>query len=116
MDILIVAAAVAVLAGLMLVAVLRVYQLWRAVMREERVLLMNRVLEHEGVHLDGCTDASVLTQTAHAARRCLLCRGRETCIAWLDGDAAVPLDRFCPNAGLIAKLRADGRTSLSGTG
>jgi len=111
METLMIAATVAVLGGLMLVAGREVYRLWRAGMREERALLMHRVLEHEGVHLDGCTDASVLTQTAHAARNCLLCRGKQTCIAWLEGEAAVPLDQFCRNADLITKLRADGRMS-----
>ena len=116
METLMIAATLAVLGGLMLVAGLNVYRLWRAGMREERALLMHRVLEHEGVRLDGCTDASVLTQTAHAARSCLLCRGKETCIAWLEGEATVPLDHFCRNADLIARLRADGRTSAPSVG
>jgi hypothetical protein len=116
MDTLIVAAAVAVLGGLMVLGVMDVYRLLRAGMREDQALLMHRVLEHEGARLDGCTDASVLTQTAHAARSCLRCRDQETCIAWLEGEATLPLDRFCPNADLIARLGADGRASSSGAG
>jgi hypothetical protein len=116
METLMIAATVAVLGGLMLVAGLEVYRLWHVGMREEQTLLMNRVLEHEGVRLDGGTEASVLTQTAHAARSCLLCRGKETCIAWLEGEATVPLDHFCRNADLIARLRADGRTSAPSVG
>ena len=110
MDTLIITATVALLGGLAVAAGLVVYRLWRAGMREERVLLMHRVLERESVSLDGCTDKSTLAQAAIAARRCLLCRDRETCVAWLEGEAAVPLDRFCPNADLIARLKADGRT------
>jgi hypothetical protein len=110
MDALIAAAAVAVLGGLAVAAGVVVYRLWRAGIREER-LLMHRVLEREGVNLDGCTDKGTLADTAAAARRCLLCRDRETCLAWLEGDAGVPLERFCPNADLIARLKAQGRAS-----
>jgi hypothetical protein len=116
MDALIAAAAVAVLGALVLAAGLMAYRLWCAGVREERALLMHRVLEREGVTLDGCADKGTLAQTAAAARRCLLCRDRETCVAWLEGDAAVPLDRFCPNADLIARLKAEGRASLPGAG
>ena len=111
MDTLITTAAVVLLGGLAIAAGLVVYQLWRAGMREGRSLLMHRVLEREGVSLDGCTDRGTLAQTAAATRRCLLCRDRETCVAWLEGEAAVPLDRFCPNADLIARLKAERRTS-----
>lgn len=111
METIITAAVVAILAGLAVAAGLVVYRLWRAGMREERALLMHRVLEREGVNLDGCADKGTLAQTAVAARRCLLCRHRETCVAWLEGETAVALERFCPNADLIARLKADGRTS-----
>jgi hypothetical protein len=107
MDALIITAAVVLLGGLAVAAGLVVFRLWRAGMREERALLMHRVLDREGVSLDGCTDKGTLAQTAAAARRCLLCRDRETCLAWLEGEAAVPLDRFCPNADLIARLKAE---------
>ena len=60
MDVLITAAAVAVLGGLTLMAGLMGYRLWRAGMREEGALLMHRVLEREGVSLDGCTDKGTL--------------------------------------------------------
>jgi len=109
-DALIIAAAVGFLCALVLAAGLVVYRLWIAGLREQRTLLMHRVLEREGISLDGCTDPRLLAQTAVAARGCLLCRDRETCLAWLEGDAPVPLDRFCPNADLFARMRADARS------
>lgn len=107
MDTLVITAAVALFCALAVAAALVTYRLWRAGMREERTLLMHRVLEREGVILDGCTEKATLAQTAAAARRCLLCRDRETCLAWLEGDESVPLGRFCPNADLIARLQAE---------
>jgi len=111
MNTLITAVAVAVLVGLVLAAAVMVYQLWRAGMREKPPLLMHQVLEREGVDLDRCQDESVLAQVGAAARTCLLCRDRDTCVAWLEGEGAVPLDHFCPNAELIGRMKADGAST-----
>ena len=116
MDTLIITAVVVLLGSLVVAAGLVAYQLWRAGVREERILRMHRVLEREGVSLDGCTETGTLAQTAAAARRCLLCRERETCLAWLEGEVGVPLERFCPNADLIARLKADGQASSPSPG
>jgi hypothetical protein len=116
MDALIIAAVTAVLGGLAVAAALVVYRLWRAGVHEDRALLMHRVLEHEGVSLNGCAHESVLARTAVAARGCLLCRARETCIAWLEGDAAMPLSRFYPNVDLVARLKAERRASSPSPG
>jgi hypothetical protein len=109
MDLLMTAAAGVVL-GIILVAVgVTSYRLWRAGMYEERPLLMHRVLEHEGANVERCTDEGALAQIATAARGCLLCRDKETCLAWLEGDAPVSLQQFCPNAEMIGRLKADAR-------
>ena len=107
MDVVITTVAAAVLLAIAVAAGVKVYQLWRAGMRERPPLLMHRVLQHEGVELAACADEGRLVQVAAAARRCLLCRDRETCVAWLEGDSGVPLDHFCPNAELITQLRVE---------
>ncbi len=106
MDALIEAAALAALVTLAVMVGVVVYRLGRAGRREEP-LLLHRVLEREAVSLEGRTDQETLVQAAGAARRCLLCRHRETCLAWLGGETGTPLERFCPNADLIARLKAE---------
>jgi hypothetical protein len=109
MDLLMTAAAGVVL-GIILVAVgVTSYRLWRAGMREEGPLLMHRVLAHEGATVERCADEGELAQIAAAARGCLLCRDKETCLAWLEGDASVSLQQFCPNAQMISRLGAEAR-------
>jgi hypothetical protein len=110
MDMLITAAAGGVLGGLLVATGVMTYRLWRAGMRQKGSLLMHRVLEREGVSLEGCADEAVLARTSAAARGCLLCRDQATCLAWLEGDAPVSLQQFCPNAEMIADLRSARRT------
>ena len=105
MDVLITAGAGVVLGGLLVVAAVMSYRLWRAGMREGGQLLLHRVLEREGVSLEGCTDEAVLGRAGAAARGCLLCRDQATCLAWLEGDAPASLQQFCPNAEMIGDLR-----------
>lgn len=106
MDTLIAAAAVAVLSALTVMVGVVVYRLGRAGACQGP-LLLHRVLEREEVSLEGHTDRATLTQTAAAARRCVLCRDRETCLAWLGGEPDMPLERFCPNADLIGRLKTE---------
>jgi hypothetical protein len=84
-------------------------RLWRAVLREDRPVLMHRVLEREGLSLAGNRDTMELARAAAAIRRCVACRERETCLAWLEGDDTTAFERFCPNADLIAGLKAEAR-------
>lgn len=83
------------------------YKRWRTVMRRDREILMHRVLEREGVSLADSADLMDLAQGAAALRRCAVCRDREICLAWLEGTDKTPLEQFCPNASLIARLRAE---------
>lgn len=105
MDMLITAAAGLLPGALLVMAGVMSYRLWRAGMREGGRLLMHRVLEREGVSLEGCTDEAVLARAGAAARSCLLCRDRATCLAWLEGHGSAPLRHFCPNAEMIGDLR-----------
>jgi hypothetical protein len=105
-----------VLGGFVLAAGLTLFRLWRAAMREKRPLLMHRVLEREAVSVEGCTDVSTITQIAAGMRRCLFCRDWEICVAWLNGDIETPLNRFCPNAELIARLKSGTAIGLPGAG
>lgn len=41
-------------------------------------------------------------QAALAARRCVLCREKAVCDAWLASGRQEGSERFCPNAGFIA--------------
>ena len=107
MNTFIFAALLALTAGFAVAAIWQGWHLWCAALREERTLRMHRVFERKGITLEGCTDHSTLAKTAAAARRCLLCRERETCLAWLEGVSSVALEHFCPNADLVAKLEAD---------
>jgi hypothetical protein len=107
MDALIAIAAVALLGGLVVAAGLLTYRLWRAGMREERQLLMHRVLEREGVSLDGCTDRGTLTQTAAATRRC--CSAATGRLA-LPGSTVTPA-RSTGSAPTPIWLPGSGRTS-----
>jgi hypothetical protein len=85
------------------------YKRWRAVMRRDREILMHRVLEREGMSLADSADLMDLAQAAAALRRCAVCRDREICLGWLEGTDKTPLEQFCPNAGLIARLKAEAR-------
>jgi hypothetical protein len=106
MDTLIAAAALAVLGTLTVLVGVVVYRLGRAGACQEP-LLLHRVMEREKASLDGRTDQTTLVQAAAAARRCILCRERETCLAWLGEETDTPLERFCPNADLITRLKAE---------
>jgi hypothetical protein len=86
-------------------AAVMTYRLWRAGMRQTRPLLTHRVLEREGVSLAGCSDPGTLARAGAAARSCLRCRDEAACLRWLEGDASLPLQRFCPNDDVIARLR-----------
>ncbi|HEY7757911.1 MAG TPA: DUF6455 family protein [Burkholderiales bacterium] len=92
------------------------YRLWRAVMLEQRSVLIHRVLERDALSLAGTGDTLQLAQGAIAIRRCVACRERETCLAWLEGDDTIAFERFCPNAGLISELRADARAAARKSG
>jgi hypothetical protein len=61
------------------------------------------MLGRQGLSLDQFQHESALEQAAAATRRCLLCRDRATCSAWLDGHGRAPL---CPNAEFIGRLKA----------
>ena len=107
MDTLLTVAIVAGLGGLILAAGWAVHGLWRAVMREDRPILMHRMLQRQGLSLDQLDDSLEFEQAAAAMRRCVVCRDRETCLAWLEGDGKTGYEGFCPNAGLIARLKSE---------
>jgi hypothetical protein len=50
-------------------------------------------------------------QLAAAARQCLVCRDKATCIGFLDGDANAHVEEFCPNADLIARCKGGQQSS-----
>jgi hypothetical protein len=106
MDTLVAVGSIAGLCAIAMAAVWAGYRLWRTVMREQRPLLMHRVLEREGLSLAGGMDAMELARGAAAIRRCAACRDHETCLAWLEGQHTEAFERFCPNAELIAELKA----------
>jgi hypothetical protein len=116
MGTLVAVAAIAGLSAIVVAAAWAGYRLWRAVMREQRPVLMHRVLEREGVSLGSTTDAMDLARGAAAIRRCAACRDHETCLAWLEGDRTDAFERFCPNAELIAGLIAEARTEARAAG
>jgi hypothetical protein len=102
----IVAAVPAVLVGgLLAVAGSMSYRLWRSAMRGEP-LLMERILARKGLSLEGCADQGVRLHAGAAMRRCILCRERAACIAWLEGHTSRDVECFCPNAELMARIRA----------
>jgi hypothetical protein len=107
MDTLLTVTAVAGFGGAILVTAWATWALWRAVMREHRPVLLHRMLERQGLSLDRLQRSTELEQAGAAARRCVVCRDRESCLAWLDGDGKTPYAGFCPNAGFIASLRAE---------
>jgi hypothetical protein len=111
MDTLVAVTALAGVWAMALAAAWAGYRLWRAVMRDDRPVLMHRGLDREGLSVAGSTDAMELARAAVALRRCVACRERETCLAWLEGDDTVAFERFCPNAGLIAELQAEARAT-----
>jgi hypothetical protein len=84
-----------------------VYRLWRAGIREDRPFLMDRMFARQGVSLEGVEYSPELEQMALAARRCVACGEWETCRAWLEGEGETGYEAFCPNADLIARLKAE---------
>jgi hypothetical protein len=110
------AAAVVLLVGLVLAGGVMIYRLWRAGMRERGTLLLHRMFEHEGVSQGACTNEVAAGQAANAARRCLLCRDRETCVEWLEGQSTEELEQFCLNADLIGRLKAQRGASSPSAG
>jgi hypothetical protein len=107
MDALMTVGIAAAFAGLLVLVGWSVRRLWRAVMREDRPVLMQRMLERQGLSLDRLRYSTGLEQAAAAARRCAVCRDRESCLAWLDADGKTEFAGFCPNADFIARLRAE---------
>jgi hypothetical protein len=91
--------------GLLLLAAGLSFRLWRSAMRDEP-LLLHLVLARKGLSLAAGADPGVLVQTGAAVRRCMLCADRTTCRRWLEGEVGGPLERFCPNAELMARLQA----------
>jgi hypothetical protein len=91
--------------GLLLVGGWAAHGLWRAVMREDRPVLLHRMLERQGLSTDRLVYATDIEQTGAAVRRCVMCRDREECLAWLDRGGRAGYERFCPNADFIARLR-----------
>ena len=83
------------------------YRLWRAGMRQGRPLLTSRVLDREGVSLQGCNDPGTLARAGAAARSCLRCKDRAACLRWLEGDESVSLQQFCPNDDVVSRLRPE---------
>jgi hypothetical protein len=107
MDTLAAAVIAAGFGGVMLLAGWVVYRLWRAGIREDRPFLMHRMFARQGVSLEGVEYSPQLEQVALAARRCVVCGDWETCRAWLEGEGEGGHDAFCPNADLIARLKAE---------
>lgn len=107
MDTLVTVGIAAVFGGLILLVGWAMARLWRAVIREDRPVLMHRMLERQGLSLDGLERSTELEQAAAATRRCVLCRDRDECLAWLEGDGKMAYAGFCPNAAFIAKLRTE---------
>ena len=107
MDTFVTVAIVAGFGGLFLVGGWAVHGLWRAVIREDRPVLMHRVLERQGLSADRLVCATDIEQAAAAARRCVVCRDRELCLAWLERDGKTGYEQFCPNADFIARLRTE---------
>jgi hypothetical protein len=107
MDTLAAAVIAAGLGGVMLLAGWSVYRLWRAGMRADRPFLMDRMFARQGVSLEGVEYSPELEQVALAARRCVACGEWETCRTWLEGEGAAGHEAFCPNADLIARLKAE---------
>jgi len=107
MDTLVTVAIVAGLSGLTLVTGWAVYRLLRAVTREDRPVLMHRMLQRQGLSLGRLEHSTELGRAAAAVRRCVVCRDRETCLAWLEADGKTGYEGFCPNADFIARLKAE---------
>jgi hypothetical protein len=102
----------AVYGALFLIAGRALYRLWAAAMREDRPLLMHRMLDRQGLSLGRLVGPAELAQAAAAVRRCILCRQRETCVAWLDRKARTGYERFCPNSDFIASLKGRGPRAI----
>ena len=107
MDTLMAVAIVAGFGGAILLGGWVMYRLLRAVMREDRPVLMHRMLQRQGLSLDRLQYSTELKQAAAAARRCVVCRDRELCLAWLERDGKTGYEQFCPNADFIARLRTE---------
>ena len=88
-------------AGILVFAVLA---LWRA-MIDERPLLLPEVLRLAGVDMAAHANGTGAREFALAARRCMDCRVRGECEAWLGQPAEEGYEAFCPNAGYVARLK-----------
>jgi hypothetical protein len=105
MDTLAMVVVVASLSGLILAVGWTIHGLWRIVMREDRPVLVYRMLEHLGLSMNRFLYPAEVEQFATATRRCLMCRDRATCLAWLERDGKTGYEAFCPNADFISKVR-----------
>jgi hypothetical protein len=111
MDAVLTAGIVAVFGAMALALGWALHRLWRAVMREDRPVLLHRMLARHGARFELVEHSSQLEQAGAAVRRCVVCREQERCLAWLDGGGNSGYEAFCPNAGLIARLKAEGRAA-----
>lgn len=106
MDTLVGVAIIAGYGSLILATGWALYRMWRVTVREDRPVLMHRILERNGLSLGELVSRSELVQAAAAARRCVACRDREKCLAWLERDGATGYQQFCPNSNFIDRLKA----------
>jgi hypothetical protein len=83
------------------------WAMWRTAMREQRPLLMPRMLERQGVPLADAANLWTFERAANAARRCTMCRDKRACEAWLARGATAGYEAFCPNADFIAALKRE---------
>lgn len=75
-------------------------KLWRTALDEETPLRLFQVLERRGKRAPDLD--SDLYAGANAVRRCVFCRARAECDAWLASGRRDGLEQFCPNAGFVA--------------
>jgi hypothetical protein len=70
----------------------------------EGSLRFSRVLHRLGIDLGKVESERTLREAAINVRRCLTCREREACDAWLASGEPEGVVRFCPNAPLLRAL------------
>jgi hypothetical protein len=71
----------------------------------DKALPMGEMMAKVGVAPEDMASVNMRGRTVAAARRCAECTNEAVCHDFLDGKTDVPVESFCPNAGLFNSLK-----------
>ena len=97
-------AAAGLIVAVVLLAAVVFYRAWRHVHEEQRQLLLFLVLERRGIARKRLAAVAGPQALSDAVSRCMQCRDKEACRAWLECWGTGARAPECPNAALLGRV------------